>query len=141
MPNIIDTYGKNAGKVWKTLEKCGPCNETTLRKKTQLNKEDFYTAIGWLAKENKIWIDNDSYNIGNNNPVRLIDFIEILENKLGKKTKKNFMPMQAGDVPSTYADVDDLVKDFDYKPKTRIEDGVSKFVDWYLEYYNKQQLY
>jgi len=67
MPNIENTYGKNAGKVWKTLEKCGPCNESTIRKKTKLNKQDLYTAIGWLAKENKIWIDNDTYNIGNNN--------------------------------------------------------------------------
>ncbi|RXK03748.1 NAD-dependent epimerase [Arcobacter sp. CECT 8989] len=75
------------------------------------------------------------YNIGNNNPVKLMDFIEAIENKLGKKIEKNMLPIQAGDVPATYADVDDLVNDLNYKPSTSIQDGVNKFVDWYLEFF------
>jgi len=79
------------------------------------------------------------YNIGNNNPVKLMDFIEAIENKLGKKIDKNFMPIQAGDVPATFADVQDLIDDLDYKPSTPIQDGIDNFVDWYLEFfgYNK----
>ncbi|TWT03632.1 NAD-dependent epimerase [Planomicrobium sp. CPCC 101079] len=75
------------------------------------------------------------YNIGNNNPVNLMDFIEAIEEKVGKKAIKNFMPLQAGDVPATYADVADLYRDIDFQPQTSIKDGVSKFVDWYVEYY------
>lgn len=75
------------------------------------------------------------YNIGNNSPVRLMDFIEAIENKLGKTAKKNFLPLQAGDVPETYANVDDLIRDIDFRPGTSIQDGVDKFVDWYLDYY------
>lgn len=76
------------------------------------------------------------YNIGNNNPVKLMDFITAIENKLGKKIKKNMMPIQPGDVPATYADVSDLVADLGYKPATPIQDGINKFVDWYLEFFN-----
>ena len=75
------------------------------------------------------------YNIGNNNPVKLMDFIKVIETKLGKKAKKNMLALQAGDVPSTYADVNDLIADFDYKPETSIEEGVGEFVDWYLEFF------
>lgn len=75
------------------------------------------------------------YNIGNNNPVKLMDFIEAIENKLGKKIDKNFLPLQAGDVPATYADVTDLVNDLGYKPQTPVQDGINKFVDWYLEFF------
>jgi UDP-glucuronate 4-epimerase len=75
------------------------------------------------------------YNIGNNNPVELIRFIEVLEKKLGIEAQKNLLPMQPGDVPATYADVDDLMRDVGFKPATSIEDGISRFVDWYLEYY------
>jgi UDP-glucuronate 4-epimerase len=75
------------------------------------------------------------YNIGNNQPVELTRFIEIIEEKLGKKAIRNLMPIQGGDVPETFADVDDLKKEVDYKPSTPIEVGVGKFVDWYLEYY------
>ncbi len=77
------------------------------------------------------------YNIGNNKPVRLMDFIQALESKLGKEAQKNFMEMQPGDVQSTYADVSDLIADMDYKPDTSIQDGVSQFVDWYREFYQK----
>jgi len=75
------------------------------------------------------------YNIGNNNPVELMQFIEVLEDCLGKKAEKNLLPIQAGDVPATYADVDDLIKDVGFKPSTSIEDGIRKFVEWYKGYY------
>ncbi len=77
------------------------------------------------------------YNIGNNAPVKLMDFIEILENELDKKAKKNFMPMQDGDVKSTYADVSGLITDFNYKPNTKLVDGIGKFVKWYKEFYKE----
>ena len=77
------------------------------------------------------------YNIGNNNPVELMKFIGVLEDCLGKKAEKNFLPMQPGDVPETYADVDDLTEDAGFKPSTPIEEGIKKFVDWYREYYGK----
>lgn len=76
------------------------------------------------------------YNIGNNTPVELNYFIEVLENCLDKKAKKNLLPMQLGDVPATYADVGDLIQDTGFKPSTSIEDGVKKFVEWYREYYS-----
>jgi len=76
------------------------------------------------------------YNIGNNNKEKLLRYIEVLEECLGKKAEKNFLPMQPGDVPATYADVDDLVKDFDYKPGTTLEYGIGRFVDWYRDYFN-----
>ncbi len=75
------------------------------------------------------------YNIGNNNPVELLGMIEALENALGKKAERRLKPMQPGDVPATYADVDDLIKDVGFKPETPIEVGIEKFVDWYRAYY------
>jgi len=75
------------------------------------------------------------YNIGNNAPVKLMDFIKALEEKIGKKAKKNMLPMQQGDVPSTYADVSDLIDDLGYKPQTSIKEGIDKFVDWYIEFF------
>ena len=62
-------------------------------------------------------------------------FIETLEDKLGKKAKKEFLPMQDGDVPETYADIDDLVKDFGFKPSTNSNEGIERFVEWYVDYY------
>jgi len=76
------------------------------------------------------------YNIGNHQPVELMRFIEVLEDCLGKKAEKNFLPMQQGDVPATYADVDDLVRDVGYAPKTPIETGIARFVEWYKDYYD-----
>ncbi len=75
------------------------------------------------------------YNIGNNNPVKLMDFITAIEKKLGKTIEKNMMPIQPGDVPATYANVDDLVEDLNYQPATPIQEGVDNFVDWYLEFF------
>jgi UDP-glucuronate 4-epimerase len=77
------------------------------------------------------------YNIGNNNPVELMRFIEILEDCLGKKAEKNLLPLQAGDVIATCADVDDLIKEVGFKPATPIEEGIKKFVEWYREYYKE----
>src|SRR3990167_8207036 len=76
------------------------------------------------------------YNIGNNNPVELMHFIEILESYLGKKTKKNLLPIQQGDVPATYADIEDLINDVDFKPSTTIEEGIKRFIEWYKCYNN-----
>jgi UDP-glucuronate 4-epimerase len=77
------------------------------------------------------------YNIGNNNPVRLMDFINVLEKLIGKKAKMEFLPMQAGDVKETYADITDLNKDVGFYPTTSIEDGLAQFVNWYKLYSNK----
>jgi UDP-glucuronate 4-epimerase len=77
------------------------------------------------------------YNIGNNAPVKLTDFIEAIEQKLNKKAKKNLLPLQMGDVPATYADVSDLIKDLGYKPNTPIKKGISNFIDWYLDFFQK----
>jgi UDP-glucuronate 4-epimerase len=75
------------------------------------------------------------YNIGNNQPVELMRYIEVIEECLGKKAEKNLLPMQPGDVPDTYADVSALTEDVGYKPDTPIEEGVRRFVEWYREYY------
>ncbi|HRZ80265.1 MAG TPA: NAD-dependent epimerase [bacterium] len=95
---------------------------------------------------NKLWDGKDPnpsssrspykiYNIGNNAPVKLMDFVEAIEEKLGKKAVKNMLPLQAGDVPETFADVHDLIEDMHYKPSTDIKTGISRFIDWYLDYY------
>jgi UDP-glucuronate 4-epimerase len=75
------------------------------------------------------------YNIGNNSPIYLLTFIETLEKCLGKSAIKNLLPLQMGDVPDTYADVSDLVNDFNYKPATLLEDGIKNFVEWYKDFY------
>lgn len=75
------------------------------------------------------------YNIGNNAPVSLMDFIETIEDKLQIKAKKNFMDMQPGDVVSTYADTNDLINDFKYQPNTNLSDGIGEFVKWYKDFY------
>jgi len=75
------------------------------------------------------------YNIGNNNPVDLMDYIEALEKALGKTAEKEFLPLQPGDVPDTYADVKDLVEQFKYKPSTNIEEGITNFISWYRDYH------
>ena len=75
------------------------------------------------------------YNIGNNKPVDLMEYIEALEKALGKTAEKEFLPLQKGDVPDTYADITDLVNHFNYEPKTSVEEGIYKFVNWYRKYY------
>ena len=75
------------------------------------------------------------YNIGNNSPVKLMDFIAALENELGRKAEKEYLGLQAGDVPDTYADVQDLVRDVGYRPATPVTEGIKRFVAWYREYF------
>ena len=98
------------------------------------------------AKPNRSWDSNNPdpasssapwriYNIGNNSPVELFDYIKAIENALKIKAKKDLMPLQPGDVIDTYADVNELVKNFNYKPSTSIDEGVSEFIDWYRDYY------
>ena len=88
-------------------------------------------------------IDNPSdfniYNIGNNSPISLMEFIETIETSIGKKAEKNFLPMQDGDVVSTYADVSGLINDFGYKPDTKLADGIGEFVKWYREFYGEKE--
>ena len=86
-------------------------------------------------KENKAGDKYKVYNIGNNKPERLMHFIEVLEQALGKTAEKEYLPMQPGDVYQTYADVSELEQDFDFKPNTSIEEGLGKFAAWYKEYY------
>ena len=78
------------------------------------------------------------FNIGRGEPVELMKFIDVLEKKLGRMAEKNWLPMQAGDVPATWADTTDLEKEIGYRPSTSIEEGVSNFVDWYLDYYGNE---
>ena len=91
-----------------------------------------------ISDERQSIVPYKIYNIGNNSPVELITFIEVIEKTLGKTAQKNLLPMQPGDVPCTYADVDDLVKDVGFKPVTSIDEGIHHFVQWYREYYNKK---
>jgi UDP-glucuronate 4-epimerase len=75
------------------------------------------------------------YNIGNNRPIQLTDYIAAIEKALGKQAKRELLPLQAGDVPDTFADVDDLVEQFQYRPSTSVEDGIARFIAWYREYF------
>lgn len=79
------------------------------------------------------------YNIGNNKPEKLMDYIAVLEKCLGREAKKEYLPMQPGDVYETYADVSDLMKDYDFKPSTTIEEGLTRFAEWFLEYYGYEK--
>jgi len=108
--------------------------------------EGVYRVMHRIPEPNTAWDGNDPdpatsycpyriYNIGNNQKVDLMRYIEVLEECLGKKAEKNFLPIQPGDVPATYANVDDLMRDVGFKPNTRIEEGIKRFVAWYREYY------
>ena len=110
--------------------------------------EGVLNALDNIAKPNTNWDGNfpdpassnvpwNIYNIGNNKPVQLMDYIKALEMALGKKAKINFLPLQPGDVPDTFADVTNIKKAFKYSPNTLVADGVKKFVKWYKEYYFK----
>ncbi len=79
------------------------------------------------------------YNIGNNTTVELMDFISFIEKKLGKTAKKNMLPIQPGDVSKTWANVDELIRDYNYHPSTMVKDGIDRFIDWYLEYYKNEK--
>lgn len=110
--------------------------------------EGVYRLIDHIPKENKNWdtMNPDSatsfapyhlFNIGNSNPVELMDYIGAVEEELGKKAEINFMPLQIGDVPETFADVSALKRAVNYQPATKVQDGVRNFVRWYKEYYLK----
>lgn len=110
--------------------------------------EGIFRVINKPAKSNPDWKGTTPdpgsskapykiYNIGNNDPVRLLDFIKAIENKLSKKAVKNMMPLQPGDVPASHADVTDLIEDLGYKPNIPFQEGINKFIDWYLEFYGK----
>jgi len=108
--------------------------------------EGVVRACGHVARPDPKWDGNAPdparsaapfrlYNIGNNQPVALMRYIELIEECLGRKAQKNFLPLQPGDVPETCADIDDLVRDVGYRPATPVEVGVRRFVDWFCEYY------
>jgi UDP-glucuronate 4-epimerase len=96
-----------------------------------------YMKINKQPNQKASMVPWNIYNIGNSRPVNLMDYIDTIEKKLGKKAKLNLLPMQLGDVLSTHADIKNLIQDFNYTPKTSILEGVSKFIDWYKFYYNK----
>jgi UDP-glucuronate 4-epimerase len=75
------------------------------------------------------------YNIGNNKPVELLEVVRLLEETIGKKAKRELLPMQPGDVPATYADIDDLMREVDFRPNTPIAEGIGRFVEWYRSYH------
>ena len=105
--------------------------------------EGIYRLLDYLPKPKEDWssdlavsfVPYNLFNIGNNNPIRLTDFIEIIEDKLGLKAKKNLLEMQIADVPTNYADISVLHEAVGYNPKTELREGIHKFVDWYKEYY------
>ena len=108
--------------------------------------EGVIRSMDHVAEPNDAWDSDDPdpgtsrapyrlYNIGNQQPVELMRYIEVIEECVGKKAEKNLLPMQPGDVPDTYADAEDLARDVGYKPSTPIETGVRNFVDWYIDYY------
>ncbi len=108
--------------------------------------EGVIRTLDSVASPNENWSGDDPdtatskapyriYNIGNNKPVELMRYIEIIEECIGKKADKNYLPLQPGDVPATYANVDALINDVGFKPSTPIETGIANFVDWYRDYY------
>ncbi len=108
--------------------------------------EGVVRILGRLPEQNPSWNgDNPDpgtsyarykiYNIGNNNPVELMEFITVIEKVLGREAKKEFLDLQPGDVIATYADIDDLIKDVGFKPGTSIDTGIRRFVEWFKEYY------
>lgn len=97
--------------------------------------EGIVRVMNKIPQSESLSVPYKIYNIGNNQPIELGHFIEVLENCLGKKAIKEFLPMQPGDVPMTYANVEDLIKDVGFQPNTSLEVGLEKFVSWYKNYY------
>jgi UDP-glucuronate 4-epimerase len=108
--------------------------------------EGVIRTLDKIASPNQAWSSDDPdsatsrapyrlYNIGSNNPIELLRYIELLEENLGMKAERNLLPLQPGDVPDTYANVNSLIEDVNYRPSTPIEVGISRFVDWYRDYY------
>ena len=125
----IDVF--NYGEMLRDFTYIDDIVEGVLRVLDNVAKRD----SNWMGEANASIAPYKIYNIGNNNPVKLMDFIACIEKEIGKEAKKNLLPLQDGDVPSTYADVSDLVEDLGYKPSTSIEVGVRNFVQWYREFY------
>ena len=128
----IDVY--NFGKMKRDFTYIDDVIEGVFRvmyKPPQANTD----GSGNSSEVSKSTVPYKLYNIGNNSPVELMTFIEVIEKALGKTTEKNLLPIQPGDVPCTYADVDDLSKDVGFKPATPIDKGIHHFVQWYQEYY------
>jgi len=129
----------NHGKMRRDFTYIDDIVEGIIRVIEQGLKQHIVTEIKGKAVPHKV------YNIGNNQPVDLLDFIKILENNLGISAKKVLLPMQPGDVEKTYADIDELIQDTGFKPKISLEVGLERFVDWYRSYYkvekNKQYLF
>ncbi len=84
------------------------------------------------------WVPYRVYNIGNHQSVHLMEFLSVIEHCIGRKADIEFLPMQPGDVKSTFADIDDLTRDTGFLPRTSIQEGVQKFIEWYLDYYKQQ---
>ena len=97
--------------------------------------ESIYKII--LSRKNNKNKKFKVYNIGSNNPIKLTNFISIIEKKIKKVAKKNFLPLQKGDIPKTHSDNNKFIRDYKFKPITSHEEGISKFIDWYLDYYKK----
>ena len=95
-----------------------------------------YNILSNPPVQDELGVAYKIYNIGNNKPVKLMDFIGTLEKYLGREAKKEYLPMQPGDVYQTYADVSELMEDYDFKPETTIEEGLKEFVEWFLDYYH-----
>lgn len=130
--NPIDVY--NNGKMMRDFTYVEDIVESITRlieKPSQPNKE----WSGDQPDSGTSYSPYNIYNIGNNKPLSLIEFISSIEEKVGKKAIKNFLPIQDGDVPVTYADVEDLYRKINFRPHTPIKEGVGKFVDWYIDYY------
>jgi UDP-glucuronate 4-epimerase len=128
----IDVY--NHGKMMRDFTFVDDIVESIVRLIPKIPKPD-PSWNGMAPDPSASFAPYRVFNIGNNQPVQLMRFIEVIEEKLNKKATKNFMAIQEGDVPETYADVDDLMREVGFRPETPIEKGIGKFVDWYLEYY------
>ena len=144
--NINDYYDVNL--KYTRLKELGIDEIDTLASATPMhsNKYKNYKFIAiqnaeWNTKEPEISSSSAPYklyNIGNNAPLPLMTFMETIEDALGKKAEKLFLPMQDGDVVSTYADISGLIDDFGYKPDTELADGIGEFVTWYREFYGNK---
>lgn len=126
----IDVY--NNGDMMRDFTYVDDIIEGIIRLINKPPKEN----LNWTESNiSESWAPYKIYNIGNNQPVKLLDFIELLEKHLGIEAQKNFKPMQLGDVQKTYADVTDLEIDIGFKPETSLDEGLKKFVEWYKFYY------
>ncbi len=126
----------NFGKMQRDFTFIDDVIEGVVRILEKVPKPERQQASGQPGS-NASWAPFRLYNIGNNNPVELMSFVSILEAKLGKKAKINLLPMQPGDVPATCADTDDLAREVGFRPNTRLEDGIGRFVEWYMTYYKR----